>query len=130
MKKLVYNTPNGQLTVNPDESVVLEFQNLYMQLSNEQFSEFVVFVNANMHKLSGNNKEQTKDSFYHTVLRNMKVELTSEFLKLINVPVFSIDNKYDIFDSLKELKSNHKFPLSIENGDKNNSINIEEICPN
>ncbi|MDD3685377.1 MAG: hypothetical protein PHE56_01295 [Bacteroidales bacterium] len=130
MKKLIYNTPNGQLTVNADGSVILEFQNLYMQLNNDQFSDFVGFVNANKHKLAGNVKEQAYDSFYHTVLRNMKIELAGEFLKLVNAPVFSPDDKYDIFDSLKELKSDPKAIFSRNDSDKSAFINAKAICPN
>lgn len=130
MKKLVYKTPNGQLTVNSDESVVLEFQNLFMQLSNERFVDFVDFVNTNISKLIGNEKEEAHESFSHSVLRNMNIELASEFLKLVNAPVFSIDDKFDIFDSLKELKSNHVLSKSLGNVNKHGSIYIKEICPN
>jgi hypothetical protein len=89
----------------------------------------VGFVNSNMHKLAGNVKEQAFDSFYHTVLRNMKVELAGEFLKLVNAPVFSPDDKYDIFDSLKELKSDPKMIFS-KNENKSSFVNAKAICPN
>ncbi|MDD3740394.1 MAG: hypothetical protein PHH30_04065 [Bacteroidales bacterium] len=106
MKKLVYNTAHGQLTISKNDSVVLEFQNLYMVLNLEKFFEFVEFVNQNIDQLSGTIIEKPKDSFYHIVLRNMDEDLAEEFKKLINVPVFSPDSKYDVFDYLKEMKNN------------------------
>ncbi len=105
MKKLIYNTEHGKLTVNSNGSIVIEFQNLYMQLNIAQFAEFVQFVNVHFRQLAGKIGDNPKDSFYHTVLRNMDDEVVDEFRKLINAPVFSPDDKYDLFDSFKEMKT-------------------------
>jgi len=130
MKKLVYNTPNGQLTVNSDGSVVLEFQKVYMQLNTNQFSDFVNFVNQNIRQLAGTVFEKPEDSFYHTLLRNMSDVMSEEFLKLVNAPVFSPDEKYDVFDYLKEMKSKQTGVFTSNVSGTVVKIDTEAICLN
>jgi uncharacterized protein (DUF4213/DUF364 family) len=130
VKKLVYNTPHGQLTVNSNGNVVLEFQNLYMQLSSVQFSVFVSFVNANIHQLAGNISLRSEESFYHTVLRNMDIGLVAEFHKLVNAPVFSPDDKFDVFDYLKEMKLKQTGIFTSQVSGKTAKIDTEAICLN
>ncbi|HNQ67139.1 MAG TPA: hypothetical protein PKN32_02080 [Bacteroidales bacterium] len=130
MKKLVYNTLHGQLTINSNDSVILEFQNLYMQLNLEQFYEFVSFVNQNIKQLAGSIAEKPKDSFYHIVLRNMNIEMVEEFQKLINVPVFSPDGKYDVFDYLKQMKNKQTGIFTDKVSSENVKLDTEAICLN
>ena len=130
MKKLVYNTIHGQLTISNDDSVVLEFQNLYMQLNLEQFFEFVKFVNQNIDQLSYAVVENPKDSFYHIALRNMDTGITEEFKKLINVPVFSPDSKFDVFDYLKQMKNKQTGIFTDKVSGKAVKLDTEAICLN
>ncbi len=130
MKTLVYNTPHGQLHVNSNGEVTLRFESLYMQLSIEQFMEFVNFINTNINIIAGNSLEEDSDSFYHKVLRNMKKEYVAEFKKLINVPIYSPDYELDIFDSLKLMKS--KQIGTVTNKTHTNLVKIDPdtICLN
>lgn len=112
MKTLVYNTPHGQLSVNYDGEVTLRFESLYMQLSSQQFVEFVNFINANINIIAGNSNAEDGDSFYHKVLRNMKKEYVAEFKKLINLPIYSPDYELDIFDCLKLMQSKQTGTIS------------------
>lgn len=130
MKKLVYNTIHGQLTISNDDNVVLEFQNLYMQLNLGQFFEFVKFVNQNIDHLSGTVIEKPKDSFYHIVLRNMDIGIAEEFQKLINVPIFSPDSKYDVFDYLKQMKNNQIGIFTDKVSGAVAKLDTEAICLN
>lgn len=130
MKKLVYNTTHGQLTVNSNGNVVLEFQNLYMQLSVSQFAEFVNFVNVNIRQLAGKAAEKPEDSFYHTVLRNMNAGFAEEFRKLVNAPVFSPDDKYDVFDYLKEMKTKQSGIFTSEITGETVKLDTDAICLN
>ncbi len=130
MKKLVYNTTHGQLTVNSNGNVVLEFQNLYMQLSISQFAEFVNFVNINIRQLAGKAVEKPEDSFYHTVLRNMNTGFSEEFRKLVNAPVFSPDDKYDVFDYLKEMKTKQSGIFTSEITGERVKLDTDAICLN
>lgn len=130
MKKLVYNTTHGQLTVNSNGNVVLEFQNLYMQLSIRQFAEFVNFVNVNIRQLAGKASEKPEDSFYHTVLRNMNTGFAEEFRKLVNAPVFSPDDKYDVFDYLKEMKTKQSGIFTSEITGETVKLDTAAICLN
>ncbi len=130
MKKLVYNTAHGQLVISSDDCVILEFQNLYMQLNMEQFYEFVDFVNHNIEGLVGTITENSKDSFYHIILRNMSKDMTEEFMKLINVPVFSPDSKYDVFDYLKEMKNKQTGIFTDKVTGHSAELDTESICLN
>jgi hypothetical protein len=130
MKKLVYNTIHGQLTVNSSGNVVLEFQNLYMQLNIIQFAEFVSFVNVNIRQLAGKAGEKPEDSFYHTILRNMNAEFAEEFRKLVNAPVFSPDDKYDVFDYLKEMKTKQHGIFTAKITGKTVKLDAAAICLN
>lgn len=130
MRNLVYNTAHGQMTVNAAGFVILEFQNLYLQLSLEQFDKFVKFVNKNIHQLSGSVADKPGDSFYHIVLKNMKAEMIEEFSKLVNAPVFSPDDKFDIFDYLKEMKTKQPILLKSLVGSEAAAIDNSVICLN
>jgi hypothetical protein len=130
MKKLVYNTPHGQLTVRKNGEVTLRFENLYMQLNAKNFSEFVQFFNSNIHIAAGSPEEDSSDSFYHKVLKNMKKEYVSEFKKLINVPIYSPEDDFDIFDYLKMMKNKQIGVLSKEVETNLVKIDSDSICLN
>ncbi|MDD2634393.1 MAG: hypothetical protein PHW82_02720 [Bacteroidales bacterium] len=130
MKTLVYNTPHGQLLVSGNGEVTLRFESLYMQLSSEDFMEFVNFVNSNISIIAGKTHNHNENSFYHKILQNMKKEYIEEFTKLINVPIYSPDYGLDIFDSIKLMKSkqigiitNHKHTNLVK-------IDPDTICHN
>ncbi len=105
MKKLVYNTPHGQLSVTKNGIVTLRFEHLYMQISVKQFTEFVQFINSTLPIIGYNNNNEDKTSFYYKLIKNMKKDYLNEFKKLINAPIYSPDDNYDIFDYLKLMKS-------------------------
>ena len=130
MKKVVYNTTHGQLSFTSKGEIVLVFESLYMHLEYNQFKEFVEFVNGNSHLFSAGVNSKNSESFYHSILRNMRKGLSKEFLKLINVPIFSIDENIDIFDNLYEIKNRNLklFPKEIN---RIKFISAEEkICLN
>lgn len=129
MKKLVYNTPHGNLTVKSNGEVILRFENVYMQLNSKQFNEFVQFFNSNIQIAAGNNIDED-DSFYHKLIKNMKKEYIDEFKKLINVPIYSPDDDFDIFDYLKMMKSKQ---IGIVSKDANANLvklDADSICLN
>jgi len=130
MKKIVYNTAHGQLVINGNDYVILEFQNLYMQLSLDKFYEFVEFVNQNINHLKASSCENPDDSFYHIILRNMDKRISEEFKKLINVPVFSPDEKYDVFDYLKQMKNKQTGIFTDKVSGQNVKLDTEAICLN
>ncbi|MBN2779398.1 MAG: hypothetical protein JXR36_17335 [Bacteroidales bacterium] len=130
MKKLVYNTPHGQLSVNSKGEVTLRFEHLYMQLNSDQFFEFVTFFNKNINIVSVSVKSDSEDSFYHKVLRNMKKEYVDEFKKLINVPIYSPDDQFDIFDYLKLMKTKQIGILSKNINTNLVKLDAKSICPN
>jgi hypothetical protein len=130
MKKLVYNTPHGQLSVNSKGEVTLRFEHLYMQLNSDQFFEFVTFFNKNINIVSVSNNSGNDDSFYHKVLRNMKKEYIAEFKKLINVPIYSPDDQFDIFDYLKLMKTKQIGVLSKNIKTNLVKLDAKSICPN
>ena len=130
MKKLVYNTPHGQLSVRQNGEVTLRFENLYMQLNIKQFSEFIHFFNSNIHIAVIDNGDDQEDSFYHKVIKNMKKEHIDEFQKLINAPIYSPDDEFDIFDYLKMMKSKQIGVLSKEVNTNLVKIDADSICLN
>jgi len=130
MKKLVYNTPHGQLTVKSNGEVTLRFENVYMQINTQQFAEFVRFFNSNIHIAAGTEDIEPDDSFYQKLLKNMKREYISEFKKLINVPIYSPDEDYDIFDYLKMMKSKQIGVLSNETRTNLVKLDADSICLN
>ncbi len=105
MKKLIYNTPHGQLTVSSNGEITLEFENLYMQLNPSQFNEFVSYSNQIINVAFNKSIDNSKPSFYSEVTKNLREDLISEFKKLINVPIFSPDDNFDNFDYLKKMKN-------------------------
>ncbi len=130
MKKLVYNTPHGQLTVRKNGEIILRFEHIYMQLSIKQFTEFVSFFNSNIQIIAGNNEDEREDTFYHKLIKNMKKEYRNEFQKLINAPIYSPDDEFDIFDYLKMMKNKQIGVLS-KNVDSNLvKIDSDSICLN
>jgi len=130
MKKLVYNTPHGQLSVRSNGEITLRFESLFMQLSNEQFTEFVNFINTNINIIADDSQEENDDSFYHKVLRNMKKEYMAEFKKLINVPIYFLDYELDVFDSLKLMKSKQIGTVSNNINTSLVKIDADTICLN
>lgn len=130
MKKLVYNTPHGQLTVGSNGEITLEFENLYMQLNPSQFNEFVSYFNQNINVAFSKSIDNSKSSFYSEIIKNMKKDLVSEFKKLINVPIFSPDDNFDIFDYLKKMK-NKQIGVFTKDVSKNMmKVDAESICLN
>ncbi|MDD4148757.1 MAG: hypothetical protein PHE33_01890 [Bacteroidales bacterium] len=130
MKKLVYNTPHGQLSVRSNGEITLRFESLFMQLSSEQFTEFVNFINTNINIIAGDSQGEDDNSFYHKVLRNMRKEYMSEFKKLINVPIYSLDYELDVFDSLKLMKTKQIGTVSNNINTSLVKIDADAICLN
>ncbi len=130
MKKLVYNTPHGQLTVRKNGEVTLRFENLYMQVSVKQFSEFVQFFNSNIQIAVGSTGGDHEESFYNKLIKNMKKEHIDEFQKLINAPIYSPDDEFDIFDYLKMMKCKQIGILSKEINTNLVKIDSDSICLN
>lgn len=130
MKKLVYKTLHGQLTVRKNEEIILRFEHLYMQLSIKKFTEFVQYFNSNIQIFSESTRADQEESFYHKLMKNMKKELLDEFQKLINAPIYSPDDEFDIFDYLKIMKNKQIGVLS-KNVDTNLvKIDSDSICLN